>query len=239
MAKVEYAEGKHDNVKQKKLHAGQVKKSETREKDKEYDGLTLREMRRKNGIPQSVGGQEILDAYKADNVNTVRKEETAEEIARQRKILDQAKMELEWDRKERDSRKELEGEETEARMSRPEESQARRANPATAPDSAVEGGVFSSDHLDHGYGLACDVRRVVLYEGLRRDPRTGQSVATSDMARQYMNPGQVLERTITLEGHIELDKFSIEMMALEDVVILRDLCNSHLNSMVKKVSIIK
>jgi hypothetical protein len=54
-----------------------------------------------------------------------------------------------------------------------------------------------------------------------------------------MNPGQVLERTITLEGHIELDKFSVEMMALEDVVILRDLCNNHLNSMVKKVSIVK
>ena len=58
------------------------------------------------------------------------------------------------------------------------------------------------------------------------------------MARQYMNPGQVLERTLTLEGHIELDKFSIEMMALEDVVILRDLCNEHLNQMVKKVSIV-
>ena len=36
----------------------------------------------------------------------------------------------------------------------------------------------------------------------------------------------------------ELDKFSIEMMALEDVVILRDLCNEHLNQMVKKVSIV-
>ena len=57
------------------------------------------------------------------------------------------------------------------------------------------------------------------------------------MPRQYMNPGQILERTITLEGHIELDKFSVEMMALEDVVILRDLCNNHLNSMVKKVSV--
>ena len=196
-------------------------------------------MRRKHGIPESVGGQEILDAYKADKVGTVRKEESAEEIDRQRKILDQAKMELEWDRKERDSRRDLEGEETERRGSKPEESQARRANPQTAPGGAVDKGVFSSDHLDRGYGLACDVRRVVLYEGLRRDPRTGQSVATSDMARQYMNPGQVLERTITLEGHIELDKFSVEMMALEDVVILRDLCNSHLNSMVKKVSIIK
>ena len=237
MAKIKPVEGTYDNVKQKKLHDKLVKRNEKREREKEYDGLTLKEMRRKHGIPESVGGQEILDAYKADNVGTVRKEESAEEIVHQRKVLDQAKMELEWDRKERDSRRDLEGEENEKRGSKPEESQARRANPQTAPDSTVDKGVFSSDHLDHGYGLACDVRRVVLYEGLRRDPRTGQSVATSDMARQYMNPGQILERTITLEGHIELDKFSVEMMALEDVVILRDLCNNHLNSMVKKVSV--
>ena len=238
MAEVTYAEGDHNNEKQKKIHDEVVDKSETREREKEYDGLTLKEMRRKHSIPAHVGGQEILDAYKADKVDTVRKEETAEEVAHQRKILEQAKMELEWDRKEREARAQLEGEETEARMSRPEESQARRANPLTAPGADVERGVFSSEHLDHGYGLACDVRRVVLYEGLKRDPRTGQSVATSDLARQYMNPGQVLERTLTLEGHIELDKFSIEMMALEDVVVLRDLCNEHLNQMVKKVSIV-
>ena len=223
--------------KQKDLHDEGVKRHETRERKEEYDGLTLKEMRRKHSIPLSVGGEEILDAYRADKVGTVRKEESAEEIAHQRKVLDQAKMELEWDRKERDSRRDLEGEETERRGSKPEESQARRANPQTAPGGAVDKGVFSSDHLDRGYGLACDVRRVVLYEGLRRDPRTGQSVATGNMPRQYMNPGQILERTITLEGHIELDKFSVEMMALEDVVILRDLCNNHLNSMVKKVSV--
>jgi len=239
MAKMKYAEGDHDNVKQKKIHDKVVKKSVTREREKEYDGLTLREMRRKHGIPDAVGGQEILDAYKADNVGTVRKEESAEDIAHQRKILDQAKMELEWDRKERESRKDLEGEETEARRSNPEESQARRYNPQTGLGTDVDKGVFSSDHLDRGYGLACDVRRVVLYEGLRRDPRTGKSVATGNMAGQFMNPGQILERTITLEGHIELDKFSVEMMALEDVVILRDLCNNQLNSMVKKVSIVK
>ena len=237
MAKITPVEGTYDNVKQKELHDAQVKKSETREREKEYDGLTLREMRRKHGIPESVGGQEILDAYKADNVGTVRKEESAEDIAKQRKILDQAKMELEWDRKERESRKDLEGEETEARRSNPEESQARRYNPQTGLGTDVDKGVFSSDHLDRGYGLACDVRRVVLYEGLRRDPRTGKSVATGNMAGQFMNPGQILERIITLEGHIELDKFSVEMMALEDVVILRDLCNNHLNSMVKKVSV--
>ena len=222
--------------KQKKVFADLEKKIDIREKS-EFDGLTMPEMRRKHSIPHSVSHTQILEAYNADKLSTVKKEESAEEIAHQRKVLDQAKMELEWDRKERDSRKDLEGEETEARMSRPEESQARRANPQTGVGKDVDKGVFSSDHLDTGYGLAADIRRVVLYEGLRRDPRTGKSVATGNMPRQYMNPGQVLERTLTLEGHIEIDKFSVEMMALEDVVILRDLCNNHLNSMVEKVSI--
>ena len=229
---------KNEIKKQKAIHDEKVEQHETRERKEEYDGLTLKEMRRKHSIPLNVGGQEILDAYKADNVDIVKKEESAEEIAHQRKILDQAKMELEWDRKERDSRQDLEGEENESRRSKPEESSASRANPQTGVGADVERGVFSSDHLDTCYGKAADIRRVVLYEGLKRDPRTGKSVATGNMARQYMNPGQVLERTITLEGHIEIDKFSVEMMALEDVVILRDLCNDHLNSMVKKVSII-
>ena len=222
--------------KQKARHDDQLKKNDAREKT-EYDGLTLFEMRRKHGISSTIGGQEILDAYRADNIGTVRKEETREEIAHTRKVLETAKMELEWDRKERDSRRDLEGEENEQRGSKPEESQARRANPQTGVGAPVDKGVFSNDHMDFGYGLAADIRRVVLYEGLKRDPRTGKSVATVDMARQYMNPGQVLERTLTLEGHIEIDKFSVEMMALEDVVILRDLCNNHLNSMVEKVKI--
>ena len=224
--------------KQKDLHDSHLKINNARERT-EYDGLTLREMRRKHSIPTSVGGLELLEAYNTDKLGTVKKEESAEEIAHQRKVLESAKMELEWDRKERDSRRDLEGEETEARRSNPEESQARRYNPQTGVGADVERGVFSSDHLDTGYGLACDIKRVVIYEGLPRDPQTGQSVATSPHAGQYMLPGQVLERTITLEGHIEIDKFSVEMMTLEDVVILRDLCNNHLNSMVKKVSIVK
>jgi len=239
MARNTAAKTEEEIKKQKSGYEEKVERHETREKKEEYDGLTLKEMRRKHSIPLNVGGQEILDAYKADNVDIVKKEESAEEIAHQRKILDQAKMELEWDRKERDSRQDLEGEENESRRSKPEESSASRANPQTGVGAAVERGVFSSDHLDTGYGKAADIRRVVLYEGLKRDPRTGKSVATGNMPRQYMNPGQVLERTLTLEGHIEIDKFSVEMMALEDVVILRDLCNNHLNSMVKKVSIVK
>ena len=222
--------------KQKDLHDHILKINNARERT-EYGGLTLFEMRRKHGISGSVGSEEIMAAYKADNIDTFKKEESAEEIAQQRKVLESAKMELEWDRKERDSRRDLEGEETEAKRSNPEESQARRYNPQTGVDADVGRGVFSSEHLDTGYGLACDIKRVVIYEGINRDPRTGQSVATSPHAGQYMLPGQVLERTITLEGHIEIDKFSVEMMALEDVVILRDLCNNHLNSMVKKVSI--
>jgi len=226
--------------KQKDLHDSVLETNNARERT-EYDGLTLREMRRKHAIPTSVGGLEILEAYNADKLGTVKKEESAEEIAHQRKVLESAKMELEWDRKERDSRRDLEGEETEARRSNPEESSARRANPSTggANDAGVNRGVFSNDHIDTGYGLACDIKRVVIYEGLPRDPRTGQSVATGALPAQFMGAGQVLERTITLEGHIEIDKFSVEMMALEDVVILRDLCNNHLNSMVKKISIVK
>jgi hypothetical protein len=224
--------------KQKDYHDGELKKNNARERT-EYDGLTLAEMKRKHSIPSHIGGLEILEAYNADNLGKVKKEQSAEEITRQRKVLESAKMELEWDRKERESRRDLEGEETEARMSRPEESQARRTNPQTGVGADVERGVFSSDHLDTGYGLTCDIKRVVIYEGLPRDPRTGQSVATGSLPGQFMGVGQVLERTITLEGHIEIDKFSVEMMTLEDVVILRDLCNNHLNSMVKKISIVK
>ena len=234
---MEYKNEGADAKTQKKTHDEGVVKHEKREREKEYDGLTLKEMRRKHGIGENIGGEEILAAYKEDKINSVKREETAEEIAKQRKILEQAKMELEWDRKEREARRDLEGEESEHKMSRPEETLSRRANPLTSQDGAVKQGVFSNEHMDHGYGAAADVRRVVLYEGLKRDPRTGQSVATGDLATQYMTPGQVLERTLTLEGHIEIDKFSVEMMALEDVVILRDLCNAHLNQMVKKVSI--
>ena len=42
MAKMKYPEGDHDNVKQKKIHDKVKKKNVTREREKEYDGLTLR-----------------------------------------------------------------------------------------------------------------------------------------------------------------------------------------------------
>ena len=93
--------------KQKKVFDDLEKKIDIREKS-EFDGLTMPEMRRKHSIPHSVSHTQILEAYNADKLSTVKKEETVEEIAHQRKVLDQAKMELEWERKERESRRDLE-----------------------------------------------------------------------------------------------------------------------------------
>ena len=129
---MEYKNDGADAKTQKKTHDEGVVKHEKREREKEYDGLTLKEMRRKHGIGENIGGEEILAAYKEDKINSVKREETAEEIAKQRKILEQAKMELEWDRKEREARRDLEGEESEHKMSRPEETLSRRANPLTS-----------------------------------------------------------------------------------------------------------
>ena len=98
---MEYKNEGADAKTQKKTHDEGVVKHQKREREKEYDGLTLKEMRRKHGIGENIGGEEILAAYKEDKINSVKREETAEEIAKQRKILEQAKMELEWDRKER------------------------------------------------------------------------------------------------------------------------------------------
>jgi len=70
--------------KQKDLHDKDLKKNNKRERTEEFDGLTLAEMRRKHSIPISVDGQQILDAYNADNIGVVRKEETAEQIASRR-----------------------------------------------------------------------------------------------------------------------------------------------------------
>ena len=58
--------------KQKALHDDQLKINNARERT-EYDGLTLQEMRRKHAIPTSIGGQEILEAYNADKLGTVKK----------------------------------------------------------------------------------------------------------------------------------------------------------------------
>ena len=67
--------GKSDEEikKQKDLHDDGVKKHETRERKEEYDGLTLKEMRRKHSIPLSVGGEQILEAYKADESESIAK----------------------------------------------------------------------------------------------------------------------------------------------------------------------
>ena len=63
---MEYKNEGADAKTQKKTHDEGVVKHEKREREKEYDGLTLKEMRRKHGIGEHVGGEEILAANKAD-----------------------------------------------------------------------------------------------------------------------------------------------------------------------------
>ena len=65
------------------------------------------------------------------------------------------------------------------------------------------------------------------------------SRATTQAIADALNMPRVTvhDRIKRLQERGVIDKFSVEMMALEDVVILRDLCNAHLNQMVKKVSI--
>ena len=58
--------------KQKDLHDSHLKINNARERT-EYGGLTLFEMRRKHGISGSVGSEEIMAAYKADNIDTFKK----------------------------------------------------------------------------------------------------------------------------------------------------------------------
>ena len=63
---MEYKNEGADAKTQKKTHDEGVVKHQKREREKEYDGLTLKEMRRKHGIGENIGGEEILAAYKEE-----------------------------------------------------------------------------------------------------------------------------------------------------------------------------
>ena len=73
---MEYKNEGADAKTQKKAHDEGVVKHEKREREKEYDGLTLKEMRRKHGIGEHVGGEEILAAYKEEGSAYKKKQDT-------------------------------------------------------------------------------------------------------------------------------------------------------------------
>ena len=72
------------------------------------------------------------------------------------------------------------------------------------------------------YGTAANVKRVVMYD---------------EVVREVQLPGfgaPMQEwRTMEIVGHIEIDKLSLQHMAVEDLVCLRDMCANVLDEKIK------
>jgi len=72
------------------------------------------------------------------------------------------------------------------------------------------------------YGTAANVKRVVMYDEVIREVQLPGFGA----------PMQEL-RTMEIVGHIEVDKLSLQHMAVEDLVCLRDMCANVLDEKIK------
>ena len=72
------------------------------------------------------------------------------------------------------------------------------------------------------YGTAANVKRVVMYD---------------EVVREVQMPGMGVPmqewRTMEIIGHIEVDKLSLQHMAVEDLVCLRDMCGHVLDEKIK------
>ena len=72
------------------------------------------------------------------------------------------------------------------------------------------------------YGTAANVKRVVMYD---------------EVIREVQMPGFGVPmqewRTMEIIGHIEVDKLSLQHMAVEDLVCLRDMCANVLDEKIK------
>ena len=72
------------------------------------------------------------------------------------------------------------------------------------------------------YGTAANVKRVVMYD---------------EVIREVQMPGFGVPmqewRTMEIVGHIEVDKLSLQHMAVEDLVCLRDMCANVLDEKIK------
>ena len=121
--------------------------------------------------------------------------------------------------------------EEKARLNRPEEKDYSDAK-NVAPDDIGATGQFIAQDLSFdgkeqfgvlgNYGTAANVKRVVMYD---------------DVIRQGQMPGMGTPinewRTMEIIGHIEVDKLSLQHMAVEDLVCLRDMCANVLDEKIK------
>jgi len=121
--------------------------------------------------------------------------------------------------------------EKKAKLNRPEDKDFSDAK-NIAPDDVGATGQFIAQDLSFDgkeqfgvlgqYGTAANVKRVVMYD---------------EVAREIQLPGfgvpmQEL-RTMEIIGHIEVDKLSLQHMAVEDLVCLRDMCANILDEKIK------
>ena len=138
--------------------------------------------------------------------------------------------------KEKKSGKTLLGEydkkiEEKAKLNRPEDKDFSDVKNIAPDDVGATGHHIAQDLSFDGkeqfgvlgqYGTAANVKRVVMYD---------------EVAREVQMPGfgapmQEL-RTMEIIGHIEVDKLSLQHMAVEDLVCLRDMCANVLDEKIK------
>ena len=121
--------------------------------------------------------------------------------------------------------------EKKAKLNRPEDKDISDAK-NIAPDDVGATGQFIAQDLSFDgkeqfgvlgqYGTAANVKRVVMYD---------------EVVREVQLPGfgaPMQEwRTMEIVGHIEIDKLSLQHMAVEDLVCLRDMCANVLDEKIK------
>jgi len=121
--------------------------------------------------------------------------------------------------------------EEKAKLNRPEDKDFSDAK-NIAPDNIGADGQFIAQDLSFDgkeqfgvlgqYGTAANVKRVVMYD---------------EVVREVQLPGfgaPMQEwRTMEIIGHIEVDKLSLQHMAVEDLVCLRDMCANVLDEKIK------
>ena len=121
--------------------------------------------------------------------------------------------------------------EEKAKLNRPEDKDFSDAK-NTAPNDIGATGQFIAQDLSFdgkeqfgvlgNYGTAANVKRVVMYDDVIRE---GQLPGMGAPVNEW--------RTMEIIGHIEVDKLSLQHMAVEDLVCLRDMCANVLDEKIK------
>ena len=138
--------------------------------------------------------------------------------------------------KEKKSGKTLLGEydkkiEEKAKLNRPEDKDFSDVKNIAPNDVGAEGQFIAQDLSFDGkeqfgvlgqYGTAANVKRVVMYDDVIRE---GQMPGMGAPMQEW--------RTMEIVGHIEIDKLSLQHMAVEDLVCLRDMCANVLDEKIK------